>query len=179
MSEKRLIAAKDIVQDIRAGLTDAQLMQKYRLSTKGLQSAFSKLVERKIIAAEELYGQSRSGDDTVLIDDMRKIPRHLLTVEIPVFEVGKPEVEGRIVDITENGLGITGFEAVVGDLKSLAIPCRQYLEVDRIQFEAQCRWVAEPEGDSDPRRTGFQITKIEKDGLRNLRELIQLMTLGL
>jgi hypothetical protein len=44
MTTKRTIKAKDIVNDIRSGLTNLQLMEKYNLSSKGLQSIFTKLI---------------------------------------------------------------------------------------------------------------------------------------
>ena len=41
---KRLINAKKILADIKAGMNDAGLMEKYRLTEKGVQSVFKKLV---------------------------------------------------------------------------------------------------------------------------------------
>ena len=42
---KITISAKEILADIKAGLGNAALMEKYRLSEKGLQSLFKKLVD--------------------------------------------------------------------------------------------------------------------------------------
>ena len=42
---KRLINTKKILADIKAGMNDAGLMEKYRLTEKGLQSVFKKLVD--------------------------------------------------------------------------------------------------------------------------------------
>ena len=42
------ISAKAITQDLKAGLTDAELMKKYGLSFQGLQDLFSKLTAARI-----------------------------------------------------------------------------------------------------------------------------------
>jgi hypothetical protein len=51
---KRKISAKQLVSDIKSGLSDAQLMAKHDLTAKGLQSAFSKLTEAGLINASSL-----------------------------------------------------------------------------------------------------------------------------
>lgn len=42
------ISAKAITQDLKAGLTDADLMKKYGLSFQALRDLFAKLIEAKI-----------------------------------------------------------------------------------------------------------------------------------
>jgi uncharacterized protein (DUF433 family) len=51
---KRKIDADVALKDIRAGMTDAELMAKYRLSASGLQSLFNKLLLAGLIELEEL-----------------------------------------------------------------------------------------------------------------------------
>ena len=85
MPRKKVIQAKDIVNDTRAGLMDDLLMKKYCLSATGLQSAFEKLVQSRIMTVKEIYGQPRSnGEDTVIVHDMRKLRRHFLTADVPI-----------------------------------------------------------------------------------------------
>ena len=48
---KPKIDAKSVLDDMRAGLGDAALMQKYNLSAKGLQSLFGKLVKSGLLDA--------------------------------------------------------------------------------------------------------------------------------
>ncbi len=52
--ENRKLSAKEILADIRAEMTDSDLMEKYQLSEKTLQSVFKKLVDTGIIKQEEL-----------------------------------------------------------------------------------------------------------------------------
>ncbi len=62
---KRKIDAVSFVQDVRAGLTDLQLMTKYRLTNKGLQSAFDKLLSAKLLTQTDLDFRPLEYDDTV------------------------------------------------------------------------------------------------------------------
>jgi len=52
--EKRIVNAKQVLDDIRAGVDDAALMAKYQLSEKGLQSLFKKLVDGGVLKPEEV-----------------------------------------------------------------------------------------------------------------------------
>ncbi len=51
---KRSIKAKEAVADIRSGMDDAALMEKYHLSAEGLQSLFDKLVTGGFIDLSEI-----------------------------------------------------------------------------------------------------------------------------
>ena len=51
---KRAIKAKEAVADIRSGMDDAALMEKYHLSAEGLQSLFDKLVTGGLIDLSEI-----------------------------------------------------------------------------------------------------------------------------
>jgi hypothetical protein len=46
---KPKIGAREAVNDIKSGMTDAELMEKYKLTAKGLESLFGKLVEAKLL----------------------------------------------------------------------------------------------------------------------------------
>jgi hypothetical protein len=178
LESKRIVNAKEIIDDIRSGMDDPQLMRKYKLTSKGLQSAFTKLINNRLMTVEEVYGQRRSEDeDTVIIDDMTLIQKHFLTITAPICEAGRPEVVGRLQEVTERGLTISGLEARIGEIKSLAVPCRQFLKVDKIEFEAKCLWTKKHRVTKEW-SAGFQITKIDAKSLAELRDLIQILTLG-
>lgn len=53
----RKISAKAVIMDIKAGLSDAALRQKYQLSEKELQTVFKKVVETGVLRQEELDGR--------------------------------------------------------------------------------------------------------------------------
>lgn len=178
MAPRRIINAKDILDDIRAGMSDQYLMSKYNLSAKGLQSAFEKLINNRLITVEEIYGTPRSEEhDTVIIDDVTQIQRHILTVTAVVHDTSNPQVEARLHEVTDRGLTVEGIQARIGETKTLVIPCRHLLNVDDIWFEAQCLWT-EYNRETGQWVSGFQITSITKEGLGHLRELVRLLTLG-
>ncbi len=119
---------------------------------------------------------TRPGADTVTVRDMRTLPRYYLTVAVAIYESDQPEKRGQLRSITERGIGITGIEARIGETKAFVIPCRDYLEVDQISLEAECRWMIPKKG-PDQWMGGFQITKISKADLKHFRELVQLAVL--
>ena len=46
--QKKRIRAKDVANDITSGLSDTQLMEKYQLTSRGLQSVFQKLLQANV-----------------------------------------------------------------------------------------------------------------------------------
>jgi hypothetical protein len=178
LASKPIINAKDIMEDIRSGMDDAELMHKYRLTSKGLQSAFTKLINNRLMTVDEVYGQRRSDDeDTVIIDDMTLIQKHFLTVTAPVYEAGKPQAQGTMQEVTERGLTISGIESRIGEVKSFVVPSHEFLKMKEITFEAKCLWSKKKRG-APEWSAGFQIVKIDKKNLGGLRELVKVLTLG-
>ncbi len=62
---KQVIDAKEALELIRAGVSDARLMAKYNLSTKGLRSLFTKLVKVGAIEQSELDNRFELLDATM------------------------------------------------------------------------------------------------------------------
>jgi hypothetical protein len=58
--KKQIINAAEAIQDLRAGASDLDLMKKYNISGKGLESLFSKLVEAGEISQYELERRKNS-----------------------------------------------------------------------------------------------------------------------
>jgi hypothetical protein len=54
MPAKRTIWIRTFVEDVRSGLTDAELMEKHRVSEKELRLAFRKLVASHVLDPAEL-----------------------------------------------------------------------------------------------------------------------------
>jgi len=166
------MSEEDLVEDIRSGMTDSDLLKKYALSSDGLRRIFQTLIEAKAITAEELYGISPSAHDTVLIENMRELPRHYLAIAVDIYESVHPESRGLLSNITEKGMAITGMAARIGETKILVIPSGDFIEADSIALEARCQW-AEEERDTGEGLAGFQITRISEKCLDDLRRLIQ------
>jgi hypothetical protein len=70
MPTKPKIRAADAVRDIRSGMTDLELIEKYGLSARGLQSLIGKLLEVKAITPAEIDQRRESYRDTNVIQGM-------------------------------------------------------------------------------------------------------------
>lgn len=50
----RELSAKEVVRDVKSGMTDGQLMRKYKLSSKGLQNLLEQLMEAGLVKDDDL-----------------------------------------------------------------------------------------------------------------------------
>lgn len=177
MAPKRRIPAKDIVPDILNGMSHAQLMRKYKLSPRGLRSAFTKLLRKRLVTLQDLPDLvPPHGSETVVIDQLAHLPRNHVTLNVPIEDVNRPEVSGTLWYVTERNFAVTGIQAANGEKRSFEIPCRQYIRARSISFEAECLWTSK-QSHSQPSVTAFRITRISSLDLAHLRELIQVATL--
>ncbi len=177
MSSKRAIKAKDLVNGIRGGLTDAQLMEQYGLSSQGLQRAFRKLVDARCLSQEELESRSSSGDDTIDVENLRRAPRNYPAFPIPIGVADNLALDLCLIDITEHGIQVTGVEAVVGETKEFVIRADELHDIFPFAFKAQCRWVNPGESREDT-KAGFEIMEITPKGRKHLKNVINKLTLS-
>jgi len=177
MNRKRKLSISEIVNDIRSGLTDAELMARYQLSSRGIQRAFEKLLEIGAITRAELENRNQLGDDSIFFESMREIPRNYLVVPIPVYDTGRSDQPaGRIRDLTEKGLGIVDIKTKVNEIRVFSVLPDDFVTVPAFSFEAVCRWLEKGEHESPV--AGFEITTISDDSLVRLRQLITDLTFG-
>ncbi len=64
---KTRIDAKQAIDDIRAGMSDATLMENYNISSRGLQSLFKKLVSSGLLKQSEIDARSMLQEESVII----------------------------------------------------------------------------------------------------------------
>lgn len=62
---KRRISAKMFIEDIRTGLDDGELMDKYNLTEVGLGRVLDKLIESELISVDELWARSKVSESQV------------------------------------------------------------------------------------------------------------------
>ena len=177
MEPKRKIKAKEIVNDIREGMSDSQLMEKHSVSSKGLQSVFRKLVEAKAITPREVFNRAPNvGDDTADVTTVRLIARDFVEVPLPICDADDPENMGTITDVTEKGLGIRGIRVATGETKTLVFFSDRLFPVGPFALQAQCRWVknGNAAGQID---SGFEITNISETSSQQLKKIVEWVTL--
>lgn len=173
MSPKRKIRAVDMVNDIRSGRTDPELMEKFQLSSSALQWAFRKLLEAEAISPDEIYGRPPASDEIVDFGAAyRIITRYELDIPLPIHELDNNVNRGLVKDISVNGVGIRGIESNVDEIKSFVIPADELFGIERVEFEAICRWVkrAKIEGECSG---GFEVLKVMAGNLKDLEMVIR------
>jgi hypothetical protein len=172
---KRTIKAKDIVNDIRNGLTDSQLTTKYGLSMKGLQGVFTKLVQAKAIMPEELFDRAPVlAEDSVTVESIRMDPREKMEITIRVSDAADPKQVGILRDLSLAGIGVRGIETQRGEVRTLAIQASHIFPVDSFSLNAVCRWVRRRRSDGTI-DAGFEITDVTQESKKQLQEFIRLL----
>lgn len=178
MPARQKIKASEVVADIRAGMTNQAIMEKYGLSQVGLNDLFRKLIAARAIAEGELDGRTseeQEGPDSPI--KTRREKRHYLVVPLPVYDLNNLTVEGYVIDIGRLGLKASGIPAEVGETKTFLIQADEFADVYPFTFDVHCRWVnsGAEEGEIT---AGYEITGISQLGLRELGKLIDLLALG-
>lgn len=91
------IEAGRVLQDIKSGMEDTDLMAKYNLSAKGLQSLFHKLLEARLLTESELHNRAPLKENTVIVDFVQ-FPVVTLKWRFPSEDVmGSPIVDSGVV----------------------------------------------------------------------------------
>jgi hypothetical protein len=65
---KREIKAREALDDIRRGMNDLELMEKYKVTDKGLRSLFRKLVAASLLSQQEIDNRDSTFVSTITLD---------------------------------------------------------------------------------------------------------------
>lgn len=169
------INVNSLVEDIKGGVGRSRLITKYRLSLMALQGIVSLLLDSGRISRKELYGELNQEGDTVLPDSFRSQVRHFVDFEIIVYEADRPDLQGRLRDITEDGICAIGLDSEVGKIMDLVILGDALGEVGTFEFQALCRWINADTFSRDS-VSGFQIVDISESDRTELRKFLRLVT---
>lgn len=175
MKNKRTIKARDVVRDVREGMSDAELKAKYQITHEKLREILDKLVAARLLACpgtEELRPANPTVQDGF---NRRGTPRCHTVVQLPVYDLDDLLVEGYLREITEDGLQASGIEVTQGDHRSLLIRPDEFADIYPFLVDVECRWSRQddPEGPV----AGFLITNITEESTQELRKLLQCITL--
>lgn len=176
MTEKRTIKARRIVKDIRAGLTNEEIMEKRELSGEELVYVLQKLRETGLLTDEDIVHRLPPSLQTTTASRVRAEPRCYLFVGLPVYLANDVTVEGFVLDISEGGLKTVGIPALVGEIKALLIRPDEYQDIYPFSLDAQCRWV-KPADEPEDIIAGFEIVRISETGVNELKKLLQFLCL--
>jgi hypothetical protein len=169
---KRRISTREIVGDILSGLTDLELMKKYKLSSRKLQKVFSKLADAGTLTLKELSDRNSPQDRQTNLP--RAAPRVFSILSAIIYEKANPTNRGTIRDLSDEGVGTRGLAVELDETKTLIVEPDAFLEVEPFSFQARCRWSSiADDGESN---SGFEIIFISGSDRMELQKLIQLMT---
>jgi len=146
---RRKIPVREFLADFQAGMTDTEMIDKYRISPKQLRSVFKRLLDRQIIDPIAFEAWQIFGNNDVPLD-IRRYPRIALERRPPIYDASNPENRGVIVDVSAYGLGVQGLRARFDEMMTLVVPRTEVTPFGPIIFEARCRWSEADEGCSSP-----------------------------
>jgi hypothetical protein len=175
MSGLRYLRVQGFVRDIRGGLTRPALMERYGLTSRELHRAFGKVIDAGLIFVEELPEKLPFQYTALAEDNARDLRRYEIGFELPVYDADYPELLGKILNITREGVGLTGMKARVGEVKQLITLGDDFTAVKPFAFQAKCRWISRG-STLRAHVSGFHITRISREALQELDRLIQVVS---
>jgi hypothetical protein len=176
--EGREIAPQAVLEDIKSGLGMYEIMERYKISSRNLQGIVTFLLDAELIERKDLYNEFHEIIDTVFPEHRRQAPRVAPDARILIYEIKRPEMQGYLLDINEDGIGVAGIESRVDDIKRFVILGDAYGESDPIEFTGLCRWV-ENGAENPSVSAGYQIIEIDQKNRKELESMVNRMALSL
>lgn len=171
MHPKRKIKAREFVYDLRLGMTNDELAEKYGLSTLGLRKMFRKLVDGRFVGQEEVAARVEWTEEPGARSRGPQLGDRISGSRFPIYDLYDMSAEYYVEDISEKGLQILGIDTYMGETRTFVVQGYAFEDIQSFSFDAECRWTKAEEEDSFS-RAGFEITDISEDGLRALRTLL-------
>ncbi len=168
---QRRIVAKEVVQDLRSGMRETDLMEKYRLSPKGFQRLLERLVDSGVISHPELYEISESYRSKIDGFRGRRHNRAYLTVPLPIYDT-QSFASGLLRDVSREGFRVVGMDATVGEVKTFEIPLDIFMQADPLLVVGECRWVARRGQDKKYIVAGYKMTNFSVNDENAVRKFI-------
>lgn len=177
MRQKRQINGKNIINDIRCGMTDGELRMKYRLSANGLCTIFEKLVDSEAMSHSELSQWSPLYSLRTRYKESRSYPRADLAVRVPIYDLGTGSI-GILRDISEKGLRVAGIDARVGEARTFQIPIEMCMQAEPLLILAECKWAKTRGKTKEYVVAGFEIIDLTAKDRNTLQNFISVLLLS-
>ena len=175
MNAQKTLEIREILNDIKGGLTDFEVIEKHRLSCEELKQALRELVNTRLLTPREAFLRSIFYDQTLETERRRAVPREPLLLLIPVYDMKSPENAGLLTDVSEIGCGVRGISANPGQRLRLAIDSKELSLSELIVFDALCCWSVTNVPDAEP-VAGFEIINIGESDKQRLKDLVRFIT---
>jgi hypothetical protein len=127
-----------ILRDIRSDMAEWELMRKYKISARGLESVYKKLIDAKLLTANYTSPSECLYVNSVVLDLVPSLQRTYFPFELPIFEAAAPHNRGLVHDMTKSDIGILGMMSKLYEEKTFAILPNEYAPIFPITFRAVC-----------------------------------------
>ncbi|MBI5248943.1 MAG: hypothetical protein HY912_05560 [Desulfomonile tiedjei] len=174
---KKKIDAAEIMKDIKRGLGDVPIMEKYELAPTEYMSILEKLRSLKGLEGQEVARRLLKGDWSTVGFDARRTRRCYLILSVLARDLTDTEIRGQVQDLTERGFQLAGVAARAGVTREFILQSETtdgYLMP--FVLKAQCRWSGTDSVTGSP-VSGFEIIQISMHDMEELQKLIDLMTI--
>jgi len=113
---------RSLIDDVRTGVIDSELMEKYHLSAADLRKRLLQLMNEDAVSSSDVYWRPILYDYEASDDDRRITPRYPLKLLLTVNAKGSAEsASGLLVDINEKGGCVKGMKPPLGAKVDLTI----------------------------------------------------------
>lgn len=150
-----------------------ELLQKYELSLDGLRRLLDKLLHSKLLDQSELDCWSTLNHEVTVVRGVRQEARIPIDFPLRVQDCDHPYKHGFVRDLSQNGIGVCGIQARVGETRTLVVRLNGMADCSSVTFEAKCRWVLQTESEGQKCMAGFEITAIQDAALNELRKVLR------
>jgi PilZ domain len=173
----RKIKAKKIVRDIRARVSDFELMSKYELSLEQLEKVLGRLVEAGTIREDEIKERGPFFDNPDNRSKTRRFPRTYLRIPLEIEDLNDSANKGLLIDLSDDGFRTRGIAAAVGEEKVLLVSLKE-VRKRTVRLRATCLWAKQDVDAKVLQEAGFKIVHISESDLIEIRRVAGLLSLG-
>jgi hypothetical protein len=165
-----------VLQDIREGLGDVPIMEKYGLSPKDYMEILEELTGTPV-APERIARLAEISDARAAVNlQMRSLPRCYIYRDLSIHDDTDPASSGSVNDLSEHGIQVVGIPSQIGEIKTFVVTTEPLPDQSSVVFQATCRWV-NAQDDFGEYVAGYEITRITHDDVRRLRQVINQLSL--
>ena len=175
MNGRRAINTGEILKDIRSGMGDVPIMEKYQISPTELLTILKRLQEAN--ALEQAEVEARRQSLKAAMSHKRVLPRGYTLFSVQVQDATNLAIVGIVNDITEKGLQVAGIISKVGETRTFLIRSDVFAIRPPIMLEAACRWVKQRDAFGEY-VAGFEITRLSRNDIEGLRNLVKRLTIS-
>ena len=175
MRRKRKISATQVVRDIRSGITQEELQEKYKIALHRVEKLFKRLVAANAVTESELAERYPSYKEAIAGINQSRNRRVLLPFELIVYDITTSSI-GLLRDISETGLRVAGINCNVGGERTFQLSVDIFMEADPVLIVAKCQWVKVRGKTTKHATAGFEITDISDDDRMVLKTFVELLS---